>query len=136
MIIINHQKLYEMKNYLEIIVQAQPADEKMVQSIMNQMLNTFPIFLKIIERTSTIRMTEFSILYYDLHYFLEKDLKMHRRYSVKDLLSFAKSFDELYNKVLKVSELKDQYALYVYEEAADKFRNWFTEVTESLPVSR
>jgi len=61
---------------------------------------------------------------------------MHRRYSVKDLLSFARSFDDLYGKILKVSELKDQYALYVYEEAADKFRNWFTEVTESLPVSR
>jgi len=44
MIIINHQKLYEMKNYLEIIVQAQPADEKIYYESNAQHLPNLPTY--------------------------------------------------------------------------------------------
>jgi hypothetical protein len=121
-----------MKKFYDIIFEASPNDEKIFNQILHRLINTFPTFLKLSQVHTILKVTEFSILYYDLHYFLNKDIRKQKKYSIKDLVSFRNSFKMLFEKVQKVCELKDAYSLYIYEQIVDDLNELIDSNLEQL----
>lgn len=129
-------KCNAMKEFLKVTVRSTPQDEKLIKEVMADMMGQFGNYLKVTKRTNQLSVTEFTILYYDLDYFLRKDLRQNRYYSVKDIRSFSVSFRLIFEKLEKVCFYNEAYLMKVFEDNSNKFLQWLLEVTESLPVSR
>lgn len=125
-----------MKEFLEVTVKSTPQDERLIKEVMTDMMGQFKTYLKVAKRTNSLSVTEFTMLYYDLDYFLRKDLRQNRYYSVKDLRSFSVSFRLIFEKLENVCCLNEAYLMKVFEDNSNKFLQWLMEVTECLPVSR
>jgi len=70
-----------------------------VSIIRQDMLKYLGDFSRICHSVPGYNFTEYSVLYYDLNYFLQKDLIENRRYSLQTVYNFRNSFLALYSKV-------------------------------------
>lgn len=125
-------KSNQMTKFLEITAAAEQQDLDLVQMSLLNMLDAFPTYLAISRHAQKVSITDFAILYYDLHSFLDKELKRDGRYQLNKVKRFALQFKSMLDVIVSVSEEKEEFAVRQFEDLYLTFTNWFDAVATPL----
>lgn len=108
------------------IIYASKEEREALEELLLKMAGHVSEFSSVAHSTERIRFTEFSMLYLDLHHFLDKDVKTTGNVSLKDLKSFANSFYFLYSKTSSLFGTNNtQLNLFLYF-GYSYFDRWFS----------
>jgi hypothetical protein len=121
-----------MTKFLEVTVQVEQQDIDIVAMTKLNMLDAFPTYLQVSKHAQKISITDFAVLYYDLHDFYEKQLKRAGRYNVKELKRFVEKFETMHNLLYRYSEEKEMYIVDLFLNLRITFTNWLEAVTKEI----